>query len=131
MAAHDRVADGEVVHAVADRSDGASRLAAGNERWFRTKLILSCQHQHVDILHAARDDADLDLTGTGWRRIGNLAQRQDFRATEPLTHHRFHWKMLLMKDCPCSKQTQIRQKPPFQACGWSNSWARPQSSAVK
>ena len=68
----------------------AGRLAAGNERRLRAELVFAGQHQHIDVLHAARLDADLHLTGTGRRRIGHVAQCQHLRTAERLAHHRFH-----------------------------------------
>ena len=65
VAAHHRVADAELRDAGTDRDDHAGRLAAGNERRLGAELILAGQHQHVDVLHAARLDAHLHLAGPG------------------------------------------------------------------
>ena len=67
MTAHDRVADSEAGHLRPYRDDMAGRLAAGDERWFRTKLIFSFQHQHIHLYRTPRAaDADLDFAWT-WR----------------------------------------------------------------
>ena len=54
MAAHHRIADLEPRHIGPDRDHFTRSLVAGDEGWFRSELILSGQHQHIDVLDATR-----------------------------------------------------------------------------
>ena len=88
--AHDLVAGFELRDPVADRDDFAGGLVAGDEGRVRPKLVFAGQHQHIDVLHAARADADLHLARAGRRRVGHLAQRQHLGPAKRFAHHRFH-----------------------------------------
>ena len=90
VSAHHPIAGFEAGHAGSDGDDLTRALAARDEGRFRPELVLAGQHQDVDILDAARLDADLQLTGSGRRRVGHLTQRQYFRSAKRLANDRLH-----------------------------------------
>src|SRR5947209_1506523 len=74
VAAHDSIAGTEIGYACADGGDDSGGFAARNERRLGLELIFTREHQHVDVLHAARADLHLDLAWTGWRRVRHIPQ---------------------------------------------------------
>src|SRR6516162_1518994 len=90
MPAHHPVADPDPGHVWANRDNFAGRLAARHEGRLWPELVFTGQHQDVDILRAARPDADLHFSSAGWRQVGQLAQREHLGATERLADDRLH-----------------------------------------
>ena len=90
MAAHHPIAGLEARDAGPDGDDLARAFAARDEGRFRPELVFAGQHQHVDILDAARLDANLQLSGSGRRRVGHLAQCQYLRSAKRFANDRLH-----------------------------------------
>ena len=88
--AHDAVPNLETGDTRTNGDHQAGSLTAGDERRVRTELVCSGQHQHIDILHAARGDLHLDFVG-GWRwRVRDITPGQHLGATKRLTHYCLH-----------------------------------------
>ena len=54
------------------------------------ELVFAGEHQHVDVLHAARADPHLHLAGPRRRRVGQVAPRQHLGTAKRLAYHRLH-----------------------------------------
>jgi hypothetical protein len=75
MARHDRIAYGEFGYIRPNSDHVAGGLTTRDEGWFRTKLIFSSKHQHIDVLDASSLDSNLDFAGTGGGRVRDFAFR--------------------------------------------------------
>ena len=90
MPAHDAIAELEAGDAGADRDDLARPLIARDKRRVGPELVFAGEHQHVDILRAARPDAHLHLARTGRLRVRHLPQGQHLGPPERLAYDCFH-----------------------------------------
>src|SRR5260370_214572 len=77
MSGHHSIAGFEAGHAGTDGDDLTRAFAARDEGRFRPELVFAGQHQHVDILNAARLDTDLQLPRARRRRARHLTQCHD------------------------------------------------------
>ncbi len=86
MPAHNPITRPEADDVRPDGEDLTRGLAARDEGRLGTELVFSGEHQHVDVLDAARLDANLQLSGAGRRRVGHLPQRQYLRPAKRLAN---------------------------------------------